>query len=62
MTDLAINVERTEAATLVVLRGDLDLATSSDLRECLVCVPQRTSGPGSVQNDLSCCNPLEELI
>ena len=36
MTDLTIKVEREEAATLVVLRGDLDLATSSDLRECLV--------------------------
>jgi anti-sigma B factor antagonist len=36
MTDLAITVERGEAATLVVLRGDLDVATAPDLRECLV--------------------------
>ena len=36
MTDLAINVEREESATLVVLRGDLDLLTAPDLRECLV--------------------------
>ena len=36
MTALAITVERRESATLVVLRGDLDLATAPDLRECLV--------------------------
>jgi anti-sigma B factor antagonist len=36
MTDLSIAVERHEATTLVVLRGDLDLATASQLRECLV--------------------------
>jgi len=36
MTDLAITVERGEAATLVVLRGDLDVATAPDLRKCLV--------------------------
>jgi anti-sigma B factor antagonist len=36
MTDLSIGVERGEAATLVVLRGDLDLATAPELRECLV--------------------------
>jgi anti-sigma B factor antagonist len=36
MTDLNIGVERGEAATLVVLRGDLDLATAPELRECLV--------------------------
>ena len=36
MTDLNIGVERSEAATLVVLRGDLDLATAPELRECLV--------------------------
>jgi anti-sigma B factor antagonist len=36
MTDLAITVERGEPATLVVLRGDLDLLTAPDLRECLV--------------------------
>ncbi len=36
MTELTIGVERGEAATLVVLRGDLDLATAPDLRECLV--------------------------
>ena len=35
-TDLNIGVERGEAATLVVLRGDLDLATAPELRECLV--------------------------
>ena len=33
---LAIGVEHGEAATLVVLRGDLDLSTASELRECLV--------------------------
>ena len=36
MTDLAIGVERDDAATLLVLRGDLDLATAPELRECLV--------------------------
>ena len=36
MTDLNIAVERGEAATLVVLRGDLDLSTAPELRECLV--------------------------
>ena len=36
MTPLAIGVEPGEAATLVVLRGDLDLATAPELRECLV--------------------------
>jgi anti-sigma B factor antagonist len=36
MTDLAIEVERGDAGTLVVLRGDLDLATAPELRECLV--------------------------
>lgn len=36
MTDLNIDVERDEATTLVVLRGDLDLATAPELRECLV--------------------------
>ena len=36
MTELAIGVERSDAATLVVLRGDLDLGTSPELRECLV--------------------------
>lgn len=36
MTDLNIGVERGEAATLVVLRGDLDIATAPELRECLV--------------------------
>jgi anti-sigma B factor antagonist len=36
MTDLAITVERGEAATLVALRGDLDLATAPELRQCLV--------------------------
>lgn len=36
MTDLNIGVERGEAATLVVLRGDLDMATAPELRECLV--------------------------
>ena len=36
MTELAIDVERRAAATLVVLRGDLDLATAPELRECLV--------------------------
>jgi anti-sigma B factor antagonist len=36
MTDLSIDVERGDAATLVVLRGDLDLATAPELRECLV--------------------------
>ena len=36
MTGLAIGVEPGEAATLVVLRGDLDLATAPELRECLV--------------------------
>jgi anti-sigma B factor antagonist len=36
MTELTIRVEGGEAVTLVVLRGDLDLATAPDLRECLV--------------------------
>ena len=36
MTELAIEVERGEAATLVALRGDLDLVTAGELRECLV--------------------------
>jgi anti-sigma B factor antagonist len=36
MTALNITVERHNATTLVVLRGDLDLATAPDLRECLV--------------------------
>lgn len=36
MTDLNIGVERGEAATLVVLRGDLDIVTAPELRECLV--------------------------
>jgi anti-sigma B factor antagonist len=36
MTDLTIAVEREQAATLVVLRGDLDLSTAPELRECLV--------------------------
>jgi anti-sigma B factor antagonist len=36
MTELTIGVERGEAVTLVVLRGDLDLGTAPDLRECLV--------------------------
>ena len=36
MTELAITVEREEPATLVVLRGDLDLLTAPELRECLV--------------------------
>jgi anti-sigma B factor antagonist len=36
VTQLAIEVERGEAATLVALRGDLDLATAPKLRECLV--------------------------
>ena len=36
MTGLAIGVEPGEAATLVVLRGDLDIATAPELRECLV--------------------------
>ena len=36
MTGLNIGVERDDAATLVVLRGDLDLATAPQLRECLV--------------------------
>ena len=36
MTDLNIGVERGEAATLVVLRGDLDIGTAPELRECLV--------------------------
>ena len=35
MTELNIDVERGET-TLVVLRGDLDLATAPELRECLV--------------------------
>ena len=33
---LAIDVERRDGAKLVVLRGDLDLATAPDLRETLV--------------------------
>jgi anti-sigma B factor antagonist len=36
MTELAITVEREESATLVALRGDLDLLTAPALRECLV--------------------------
>jgi anti-sigma B factor antagonist len=36
MTELTIGVEHGDAATLVVLRGDLDLATAPELRECLV--------------------------
>jgi anti-sigma B factor antagonist len=36
VTGLAIGVESAEAATLVVLRGDLDIATAPELRECLV--------------------------
>ena len=35
MSELNIGVEHGEA-TLVVLRGDLDLATAPELRECLV--------------------------
>jgi len=35
VTDLNIEVERGEP-TVVVLRGDLDLGTAPDLRECLV--------------------------
>ena len=35
MTDLNIDVERGET-TLVVLRGDLELTTAPELRECLV--------------------------
>ena len=33
---LTIDVEREGEATLLVLRGDLDAATASQLRECLV--------------------------
>jgi anti-sigma B factor antagonist len=33
---LAIDVEREEEATLLVLRGELDMLTASQLRECLV--------------------------
>jgi anti-sigma B factor antagonist len=33
---LLIDVERHDATTLIVLRGDLDLATASTLRETLV--------------------------
>lgn len=33
---LSIDVERREAATLLVLRGDLDLQTAPDLRDALV--------------------------
>ena len=33
---LAVDVERRDGATLVVLRGDLDLATAPDLRETLI--------------------------
>jgi anti-sigma B factor antagonist len=36
VTGLAISVESHGPTTLVVLRGDLDLATAPDLRECLV--------------------------
>jgi anti-sigma B factor antagonist len=36
VTDLAIDVERSEGATVVVLRGDLDLATAPELRDCFV--------------------------
>jgi anti-sigma B factor antagonist len=41
MTALAIAVDRRDAATLVVLRGDLDLATAPELRECLVGVIEK---------------------
>lgn len=34
--ELLIDVERHQATTLIVLRGDLDLATAPDLRETLV--------------------------
>ena len=33
---LSIDVERDDRTTLLVLRGDLDAATASQLRECLV--------------------------
>jgi anti-sigma B factor antagonist len=33
---LAVDVERRDGTTLVVLRGDLDLATAPDLRETLI--------------------------
>jgi anti-sigma B factor antagonist len=36
MMALAIDVRREEGATLLVLRGDLDLATAPELREALV--------------------------
>jgi anti-sigma B factor antagonist len=36
MMSLAVDVERRDGTTLVVLRGDLDLATAPDLRETLV--------------------------
>ena len=36
MTALNIAVERDGATTLVACRGDLDLVTAPDLRECLV--------------------------
>jgi anti-sigma B factor antagonist len=36
MTELAIDVEHGDGTTFVVLRGDLDLATAPQLRECLV--------------------------
>jgi anti-sigma B factor antagonist len=36
VTGLAISVESHGPTTLVALRGDLDLATAPDLRECLV--------------------------
>ena len=35
MTELALEVERREAATIVVVRGELDIATAPQLRECL---------------------------
>ena len=34
--ELAIGVESGDTATLVVLRGDLDISTAGKLRECLV--------------------------
>jgi anti-sigma B factor antagonist len=33
---LAVDVERRDGTTLVLLRGDLDLATAPDLRETLI--------------------------
>ena len=35
MTELRIGVESGETATLVVLHGDLDIATAPELRDCL---------------------------